>query len=311
MPDLTVLMTVYNGMPYLPEAVESILRQTLQDCRFVIVDDGSTDESAAYLDGLEDPRVMILHQANQGTAVAANHGLEYCRTEFTARMDSDDVAHPTRLGQQLDFLRNNPQVGLVGTQIAPLGTARLGPGLSLPCDHRTIFAAMMKGQHAICHSAIMFRTAILRELGGYWKHGLFDAWDMMLRMGEKARLANLDRVLHSYRVHGGSLNGKRMAGMRSRIAFACELARRRQNGLAPIDYHQFEQMQRGRPAWRRVSDAVDVYTRCQYRLAQADLFGRNRLRGYLRLAWAAACSPYLTQQRIWRVMRRRLTRHRT
>jgi len=90
MSEVTVLMTVFNGMPYLAEAVNSILRQTLSDFEFVIVDDGSTDGTADFLKSLEDPRISIIHQENRGTAAAANHGLENINTRFVARMDADD-----------------------------------------------------------------------------------------------------------------------------------------------------------------------------------------------------------------------------
>src|SRR3972149_8043921 len=131
MTDVTVLMTVYNGMPYLPPAVDSVFAQTLRDWRLVIVNDGSTDGTADYLSALGDPRVPVLHQENQGTAAAANHGLAHCDTEFVARMDSDDVSLAARLEKQRDFLQAHPEVGLVGTQVAPLGARRAGRSLRL------------------------------------------------------------------------------------------------------------------------------------------------------------------------------------
>src|ERR1700740_1969587 len=104
MADVAVLMTVYNGMPYLPRAVESVLEQTFRDFRFVIVNDGSIDGTVQYLAGITDPRVLVLHQAKRGTGAAANHGLKHCNADFVARMDADDVALSGRLEAQLDFL---------------------------------------------------------------------------------------------------------------------------------------------------------------------------------------------------------------
>src|SRR5262245_17189068 len=138
MTDVTVLMTVYNGMPYLPLAVDSIFNQKLRDFRFVIVDDGSTDDTGDYLRGLTDPRVVTLWQSNQGTAAAANFGLKHCETEFVARMDADDIALPTRLDKQRDFLLAHPEVGLVGSQMAPLGAKRTGNSVRLPLSHDAI-----------------------------------------------------------------------------------------------------------------------------------------------------------------------------
>ena len=72
MPSITVFMPVYNALPYLKDAVESIRRQTLADWRFLIVDDGSTDGSVEYLRGLTDPRITLIEQPHQGPAAASN-----------------------------------------------------------------------------------------------------------------------------------------------------------------------------------------------------------------------------------------------
>lgn len=304
MSDVSVLMTVYNGMPYLPLAVESVLAQTFQDFQFVIVNDGSTDGTAEYLTSLADPRITILHQANQGTAAAANHGLAHIDSPFVARMDADDITLPARLQRQRDFLLANPQVGLVGTQVVPLGSSRAGSSLQLPLTHGEIYPAMLAGRHGLAHSSIMLRTDLLRAIGGYWSLNLVDDWDMMLRMGEAAELANLPEVLHHYRVHEGSLNGSGMRRMRFSIDYACELARRRQTGRPSITPEDFAASRDARPWWERATEALDLHARTQYRLAVAELHGQRRLRGAARLGWAALCSPQLTLERISRVFRK-------
>jgi glycosyltransferase involved in cell wall biosynthesis len=303
MADVTVLMTVYNGMPYLPAAVESVLRQTLSDVRLVIVNDGSTDTTVDYLNRLSADRVTVLHQENQGTAAAANHGFAHCHTEFTARMDADDMSLPERLAAERDFLVAHPDVGLVGTQITPLGEKKIGRSLTLPTDHDEIYASLLAGRHALAHSSIMFRTQLLRDIGGYWSLPLVDDWDMMLRMGEAAEVANLDELLHQYRVHPGSLNGSAMSRMRLSIDFACELARRRRTGEPPISPDEFQTHRDARPAWQRGWDRLQCYALGQYRMAVAELCGHRPVRGRARLAWAAACAPGLTAHRLARILR--------
>src|SRR5262245_44814994 len=108
LPKVTVLMSVYNGMPYLTEAVDSVVGQTLKDWILLIIDDGSTDGTAAYLDSLTDPRIQVVHQENRGLAGALNHGVDLCQTEYLARLDADDVALPTRFEKQLAFLEARP-----------------------------------------------------------------------------------------------------------------------------------------------------------------------------------------------------------
>lgn len=304
MPRISVLTTVFNGMPYLPAAVESVLAQTCGDFEFVIVNDGSTDGTAAYLDALTDWRVRVIHRENGGTAAAANQGLEHCTGDFVARMDADDVALPTRLAEQVAFLDAHPAVGLVGTQIAPLGDAGVGKSVKLPTGHDEIYAALRAGRHALAHSSIMMRTALLKQLGGYWKLKLVDDWDMMLRMGEAAELANLDRVLHHYRVHRGSLNGRGMARLRFSVLYSAELARLREAGLPALSAEEYQAQLDARSALVRWADHIDVYARGNYRIALADIYGGRKVAGYARMAWAAACQPRLTLERFARMAKR-------
>lgn len=304
MPRLSVLMTVYNGMPYLPKSVDTVLEQTYGDFEFVIVNDGSTDGTAEYLDGLTDKRVQVIHRENGGTAAAANQGLKSCHGEYIARVDADDIALPTRFEKQVAYLDAHPEVGLLGTQMAPLGDAGVGPSLSLPTTHSAIYEGLMAGRHALGHANIMMRTALLKEIGGYWSHPLQDAWDMMLRMGEVADLANLSEVLHHYRVHTGSLTGSRMRKMRLSIDYARELARRRNEGLQPVSLVHFQTERNQRPALARLLDEADLHARQQYRVAVGEMYSGRPVRGRLRLAWAAICAPRLTCERIARVLLR-------
>jgi glycosyltransferase involved in cell wall biosynthesis len=305
-PAVTVLMSVYNGLSYLPQAVESILHQTLKDFVFLVIDDGSKDGASEYLDRIDDPRMRVVHQPNAGLAAALNRGIELCETEFLARMDADDIAAPDRLEAQLEFMLAHLQVGLVGTQITTLGDARSGRPSSLPTDHSRIYSELLLGHHAICHPTIMCRTEVLRRAGGYWAKGVAEDWDMFLRMGEQAELANLDRVMLSYRVHSSSLNGSQMSEVRQRIAYSCDAARRRAAGRQAITYQQFAAQQQRAPLWQRAGRAMDVYAMLQYRRAVAELLGNRPKLGYVRLAWAATCSPHLTRQRIVRVVRKRV-----
>ncbi len=300
-PDVSVLMTVYNGMPYLAEAVESIREQTYRQWKMVIVNDGSTDDTREYLDSLNDRQIIVIHQENGGTAVASNNGLQYCNTEFVARMDSDDISHKTRLEKQVAFLRENPNVGLVGSQIVPLGSKKAGKPIQLATVHATIYRQLRRGEHAMCHPTILMRTEILNSIGGYWnQHGMFDAWDMFLRMGEAAELANLREPLLHYRIHTGSINGRHMEKLRASIDFACELARRRQSGLPEISYDDFFD-QRGKIGYlAKLKHHVGVYALLQYRLATIDTLGGHPVRGYVRLGWSALFSPNRTWRRILR-----------
>jgi glycosyltransferase involved in cell wall biosynthesis len=298
-------MPVFNGMPYLREAVESVLAQTLTSWQCVIVDDGSRDGTRDYLEALNDGRFVIIHQENTGISGAINHGLEHCTARYIARLDADDIAMPARLAEQVTFLDAHPQVALVGTQVVPMGSHGAGSSLSLPTDHEAIMSDLIAARHAVAHSSAMMRADVLREIGGYWSLSFGEEYDLMLRMGEVAKLANLDSVLLQYRVHQSSMNGSAMRRMRTNVLYACESARRRQVGMPPISFDDFAARRNARPRWQRAFESLDIHARNQYRYALAELYGGRRLRGAARLAWAAACAPRLTIERIVRVAKPR------
>ena len=300
-PNVSILLTTYNGMPYLAEAVESIRAQTYNRWKLVIVNDGSTDDTGDYLDALDDDRLVIIHRENGGTAVASNQGLEYCDTEFLARMDSDDLCDPARLEKQVVFLQENPKVGLVGTQIIPMGSRKSGKPIPLATDHASIYSQLRQGQHAMCHPTILMRTDILKSIDGYWKqNGMFDAWDMFLRMGEQAELANINEPLLHYRIHTGSINGRYMAKLRASIEFACELAMRRERNLPEIAYADYVQQLEKKGFLEGWEHRASTYALLQYRLSMIDVLGGRPVRGFVRLGWSAICSPRRAWQRILR-----------
>ncbi len=117
-PEITVLLTVFNGMPYLPEAVESILAQTRQDFRFLILNNGSKDGSEEYLKSLTDPRLSVFHlpETLPRTEVL-NKALGLVMSPITAIIDADDLAEPDRLKLQAALLAQHPEVALVGCDV--------------------------------------------------------------------------------------------------------------------------------------------------------------------------------------------------
>lgn len=297
---VTVLMPVYDGFPFLPEAIGSIRRQSFQGWRMVIVDDGSTDGSAEYLDGLEDPRIRVVHQENRGPGAALNRGLELCETEFVARMDADDVAFPHRVASQVGWLRAHPDVGLLGTQIERRGRVRSDGGSHLPLTHDDIEDALFAGRHALCHATVVCRTEVLRALGGYWERRGGEEWDLFLRLGEVSRLANLDRVLQSVRFHPSSFSVRTLEAQRLGIVYAIECARRRRAGASPISYEDYLEARRTRPWWRRAREATVTRALLHYRKGLVHFLGHRPILGGAHLALASLHAPDWAARRVWR-----------
>ena len=114
---VSVQMRVFNGGNYLAEAVESILNQTFQDFEFLVLDDGSTDDSLAILRQYahKDSRIRVISRENRGLGVTQHESVQHTRGEFIAQLDQDDIALQDRLELQVDFLRKNPKVVAVVT----------------------------------------------------------------------------------------------------------------------------------------------------------------------------------------------------
>lgn len=203
-PAVTFLMTVHNGMPYLPETVESALAQSFADFRLVIIDNASTDGTAAYLAGLTDRRVRLGYDPTPGgRTVALNRGLAGIDTEFTAVLDADDLAAPRRLERQVAFLRANPDTALVGSDIRYINRRSEVVGSQrYPARHEELLADLPL-RNPFAHSACAFRTAEARAVGGYpeeyaWAQD-FGLWLALLQRG--CRVANIPEFLADIRIH--------------------------------------------------------------------------------------------------------------
>ena len=168
-PLVDVLIPAYNAAATIESAVDSIRGQTLDDLLIHVVDDGSTDETPAILARIaaQDPRVRVHSRANGGIVEALNFGLGFCRAEFLARHDADDLAWPDRLQVQVDYLRTHPDVVAVGAKArhidasgTPTGTvADLGsPDLCDP-DH------LPSREPYIIHPLLTLRRAALERAG--------------------------------------------------------------------------------------------------------------------------------------------------
>ncbi len=167
-PLISVVMSVYNGQPYLAESIESILGQSERRFEFIIVNDGSTDGTDAILAEYRarDPRVRVLTQDNSGLTKSLNRAVALSRGRYIARQDADDVSLPRRLEQQLGVLESHPDIDLVAGEIVYIDAAgdrllhrRLPPG--------TTVLKRLKVENLICHSTVMFPRSRFDAAGGY------------------------------------------------------------------------------------------------------------------------------------------------
>ena len=178
-PHLTVLMTVYNGEPYLKQAVASILNQTYKKFNFYILDNASSDNSTEIIKSFNDKRIKLIKlSSNIGQTRALNLGLKMIKTKYTARMDADDIALPTRFEKQIKYFINNPNVSIVGTNhfIIDKNNKKIGFYNWPKTNQEYGFSIIIKGQTPVGHPMVMFKTKEIVKLGGYktkFKFGYF------------------------------------------------------------------------------------------------------------------------------------------
>jgi glycosyltransferase involved in cell wall biosynthesis len=186
--DLSVVMPVKNAMPYLDEAIQSVLEQSWSSFEFVIRDDGSTDDSRSRLRdwARKDARIRLFESdSSLGPSGSSNWVVRQARGSIIARMDADDISEPDRLEKQLSLMRANPEVVLTGS--IPLGIDHLGRVVR-PADLSTIASRSFSAPFA--HGSIMFSKASFDQCGGYREECRF--WE---DLDFYRRMASLGRIL--------------------------------------------------------------------------------------------------------------------
>lgn len=110
---VTIIMPAYNAGGYIGESIQSVLSQSLMDWELIVVNDGSTDETRAFLDQVDDSRIRVIHQKNRGVSAARNAALDFARGEFITFLDADDVLPQRSLEIRATYLRAHPDVDIV------------------------------------------------------------------------------------------------------------------------------------------------------------------------------------------------------
>jgi glycosyltransferase involved in cell wall biosynthesis len=187
---ISVLMPCYNAAGTLPEALQSLARQTLVDYEGIAVDDGSTDETGALLDAWagQDRRWRVLHLPHGGILAALNAGLAACQAPLVARMDADDISHPQRLEKQAAYLEAHPETSVVGCLVAgfPQEQVREGFRLYMAWLNSLVSQADIRREmfveSPLAHPSVTFRREVVMQAGGYQEHGWPEDYDLWLRL---------------------------------------------------------------------------------------------------------------------------------
>lgn len=198
MPLVSAVIPAARRDAHLTAAVESLLAQTVTDLEVLVVLDGASGGSSLPT----DPRVRVVElTTRQGTPAALNHGLALARAPFVARLDADDLAHPTRFAEQLAHLREHQELIGVGSPVALIDEDDRPIGeLDVPVGEDT--APLLLTRNVFVHSSMLLRRSALEAVGGYdTRCSRMQDYDLWLRLSRIGRLDNIPERLTSYRVH--------------------------------------------------------------------------------------------------------------
>ena len=208
-PLVTVLMSVYNGARFLGESIDSILGQSYGDFEFLIIDDGSTDDSTSIIADYDDPRIRLQKHPNRGLAESLRQGILDARGEIIVRADQDDISRRDRLEKQVIFFDRHPRVGLLRSLLETIDAQGrtisrcIGETSAMSSAPRWWFLWRNIGSH----SSAAFRKSILMAHDLNYRPGMdgaedYDLWSRLIR---HTAFGVVDEPLVKYRIHTSSM----------------------------------------------------------------------------------------------------------
>lgn len=274
---ISVLTSCFNAAEFLRESIDSVLAQSFRDFEYLLVDDGSSDETLEILKeyAARDPRIVVISKNHSGLTDSLNLGLQRARGEWVARLDTDDVALPERLERQLAFMRNRPEIILLGSGSWEMD--RLGHLIrrnSYPGEHDLLIKNLEHLERFFPHSSAFFSRWHALDLGGYRPRMILtEDWDLWLRMGSFGKIACLQEPLVKLRIHSASIShqdGHRTQQFMGVAATICHLRK----SLGHSDPSELEPEK-----WQRFLDWLEKKQEFE------DYFQTLKARQSLRMTW--------------------------
>lgn len=219
-PQVSVLLPVYNCPDYVGAAIDSILNQSFSDFELIIIDDGSTDSTPDALDHFHDPRIRHYRQENQGLAATLNRAISLAKAPLLARQDQDDLSNPDRLEKQVAYMQANPACGLLGTWAQIMEIDKLSnrfhrhPTSNWELRYNLLF------NNPFVHSSVMLRKTTLEQVGGYCtdpKRQPPEDYELWSRLSRVSDVANLPEELLIYREIPSSMSRTGISPFQQRL----------------------------------------------------------------------------------------------
>jgi glycosyltransferase involved in cell wall biosynthesis len=211
MPEVSIIMPVYNAEAFIKETIDSILSQTFTNFELLALNDGSTDRSAEIIQAYNDPRVKYIRCSHDFISTL-NHGIEIALGKYIARMDHDDLMMPERLQKQYEFMEKHPEISACGGCMQTFGN--YSKTVNVLTDHNDIILRMllcnpMANPTGFIRKSILIDHNIRHESG----YSFADDYKLWTEIAKVGRLANIPEVLTKYRVSSEQATAKNYESM--------------------------------------------------------------------------------------------------
>ncbi len=230
---ISVVMSAYNSEKFISGSITSILNQTYENWELIIINDASSDNTLKIINQFSenDSRIKVIDNGkNLGLTISLNIGIKNSSGEYIARLDSDDLAEPSRLEKEIDYLHADPDVGLVGSGAHLINSFGDKIGSMNVMSQPYFVNKFIINLNPFIHSSLMFRKKALDDVGSYRERFRYSQdYDLILRLSDRYKLSNIPLPLIRWRVSDGSVTMQHHTLQRIYADIAREFAIERRN----------------------------------------------------------------------------------
>ena len=205
--EVSVVMPVYNSQQFVGKAISSILKQSFRKFEFIIINDGSNDKSEEIILSFKDERIIYVNnKKNLGLIASLNIGIQKSKGKYIARMDADDISLSSRFEHQVNFLNQNPGIGVCGSWYYSFPSF---PLIKVKGHSDSeILRTVLLFSPCLCHPATMIRKKVLTENNLQYSENAkhLEDYDLWVRMSSYCKISNVGKFLFRYRNHPGQIS---------------------------------------------------------------------------------------------------------
>jgi len=209
-PIISVVMPCFNASRYIDKAIESVLTQTFSNFEFIIINDGSTDETHEVVNRYKDSRINYINfKKNKGNYVARNLGIKKAKGTFICVMDSDDVSYPNKLSTQYKYMLKHPHIGCVGCHADKIDKyGNIIGAVKCPLLKSDRLATLLLMDNVMVHPSIMLRKDVLLEYNLLYdtRYKYAADFDFLGRFAQYSKIINIKDTLVQYRIHDSQIS---------------------------------------------------------------------------------------------------------